>query len=157
MTPILEHVSGSDLPALVALERAGQAHPWSEASLRQACEDERTWVLGAFAAHDRQVLLGFASFYRLPFDTELQAITVLPEVRRQGVAGRLLRAGIEQARCWDSERLLLEVRASNRAAIGLYEQAGCGHDGVRRGYYAKAQGAREDALLMSLTLGAGKA
>ena len=43
---------------------------------------------------------------------------------------------------------MLEVRASNAAAIALYEQLGFQHVGRRRGYYPDG----EDACLMNLTL-----
>ena len=151
MTP--ERLTLGDLPELVALEREGQSHPWSQAQLHEALEDERAYILGVKEASGLQ---GFAVFYQLPFDAELQAITVVPGARRQGIATRLLERGIVQARAWGSERLLLEVRESNLAAIDLYRRAGFQCDGVRRGYYPADSG-REDAWLMSLELVAGKA
>ena len=148
-----EQLGLDDLPDLVALEGEGQPHPWSKAQLHDALVDERAHVLG-MKAH--AVLQGFAIFYRLPFEAELQAITVAPQARRQGIASALLAHGIAQARAWNSERLLLEVRASNQAAIAVYRRAGFLQDGVRRGYYRNGAG-REDAWLMSLPLAAGKA
>ena len=148
-----ELLIANDLPQLAALERESQPHPWTEAQLRQAFDDERARVWGAYGHAE---LLGFAVFYRLPFDAELQAITVVPQARRRGIAAALLDVGVAQAKRWGSERLLLEVRASNQAAIGLYVKAGFTHDGVRRGYYRDREG-EEDALLMSLALDAGKA
>ncbi|HET19983.1 MAG TPA: ribosomal-protein-alanine N-acetyltransferase, partial [Chromatiales bacterium] len=49
------------------------------------------------------------------------------------------------------ERILLEVRASNTPALGLYRSEGFCEDGVRKGYYP-ASGGREDAILMSRSL-----
>ena len=48
-----------------------------------------------------------------------------------------------------AEKMLLEVRASNSAAIGLYKKYGFVRDGVRRGYYRFPT---EDAWLMSRAL-----
>ncbi|MFC3290757.1 ribosomal protein S18-alanine N-acetyltransferase [Modicisalibacter luteus] len=153
MTQRPERLTLDDLPGLVALEREGQSHPWSEALLHEAFVDERAQVWGLKMTDG---LKGFAVFYRLPFDAELQAITVAPRMRRQGFATTLLETGIAQANAWGSERLLLEVRASNQAAIDMYRRAGFLRDGVRRGYYDSKEG-REDAWLMSLRLAAGKA
>jgi len=50
-----------------------------------------------------------------------------------------------------AKRCLLEVRASNAAARGLYRSLGFQVDGVRKNYYPAATG-REDALLMSREL-----
>lgn len=137
----------ADLEALEWLERQSQAHPAPRASLAAALGDAERVVLG-LAAEGR--LVGQAVVARQPFDAELESIAVLPAWRRQGVAGRLLAAVIDQARAWGSERLLLEVRAGNAAAIALYRRQGFGEDGRRRGYYPPLSGmAREDAVLMS--------
>ena len=46
------------------------------------------------------------------------------------------------------ERMLLEVRPSNAAAIAFYRQAGFTEIGRRRGYYPAHEG-REDAIVMA--------
>ncbi|WP_355659510.1 ribosomal protein S18-alanine N-acetyltransferase [Halomonas salifodinae] len=150
MMPELVRLVGGDLPDLLALERAGQLHPWSERQLADALADEAAWVWGI---RDGAALLGQAIVYRLPFEAELQAITVSPLARRRGLARRLLAEVIATAREWGSERLLLEVRAGNAPALALYRAAGFAEDGRRRGYYPGGAGApREDAVLMSLVL-----
>ncbi|WP_447554183.1 GNAT family N-acetyltransferase [Vreelandella sp. EE22] len=135
--------------ALAALETRAQ----SGAGLRfleEALLDADAVVLGYWEA---QALIGYALLARLPFEAELQAIGVLQEHRGQGVGRALLQGVIVKAREWQSERVLLEVREHNTAAIGLYVQAGFSVDGRRRGYYPAASAAgREDALLMSWTL-----
>jgi ribosomal-protein-alanine N-acetyltransferase len=55
------------------------------------------------------------------------------------------------ARRINMRRMVLEVRASNAAAIALYRSAGFEQIGLRRGYYPAANG-REDALLMGRVL-----
>nr|WP_299243859.1 ribosomal protein S18-alanine N-acetyltransferase [uncultured Halomonas sp.] len=153
MTPHLEPLTSQWLPRVIAIENAGQQHPWSCAQLQDAFEDERAALWGAFEDND---LVGYAVVYRLPFEAELQAITVDPRVRRRGIARALLGVVIAEAVRWGSERLLLEVRATNQAARTLYEQQGFSVDARRRGYYASGQalkaGQREDALLMSRCL-----
>lgn len=147
-----ERLTISQLAAVVALEAAGQVHPWSEAQLRQAFTDSRAQLWGVW---EGRVLLGYAVMYRLPFDAELQAITVVPWARRRGVANALLTRMIGLAEQWNCERLLLEVRESNQPARKLYARAGFACDGRRKGYYRNEEGRGEDALLMSLQLSAG--
>ena len=48
--------------------------------------------------------------------------------------------------------LTLEVRASNQAAIALYEKHGFHQAGLRKGYY---QHPREDAIIMTREFGNG--
>jgi len=47
------------------------------------------------------------------------------------------------------DRVYLEVRVSNSAAIGLYEKFGFKQSGTRKSYYRGPQ-SREDAILMEL-------
>jgi len=160
--------------SLAALEAA---HGWvtagSASQLVATLRDPVTRVVGLLAetneAMAEGVVAGYAVVARLPFEAELQAILVDRRWRGCGLARRLLAAVVDQAREWGSERLLLEVRAGNAAAIGLYRAAGFREDGVRRGYYPplrsgashapetppprQAGAVREDALLMSLAPG----
>jgi ribosomal-protein-alanine N-acetyltransferase len=76
---------------------------------------------------------------------ELENIAVLPEYRRRGLARRLLSALLKQARLQGAERIFLEVRESNLAAIRLYEAAGFQQLGRRREYYLNPT---EDALTL---------
>ena len=55
------------------------------------------------------------------------------------------------ARRHDMRRMVLEVRASNAAAIALYRRAGFSDIGLRRDYY-QAENGREDAILMGREL-----
>lgn len=153
MTPRLEPLTSQWLERVIAIENAGQLHPWSSVQLQDAFEDDRAVLWGAFEGRD---LVAYAVLYRLPFEAELQAITVAPEARRRGIARTLLEGLIVEATGWGSERLLLEVRASNQAARRLYEQQGFRVDGRRRNYYRDRDGRCEDALLMSLMLCAGQ-
>ncbi|SDM11406.1 [SSU ribosomal protein S18P]-alanine acetyltransferase [Franzmannia pantelleriensis] len=153
--PWLRTLDGDWLEAVERIEHHGQPHPWSRVQLMGALTDPQGSVWGVGVGEQAsEGLCGFAVLSRQPFDAELQAITVAPQVRRQGLAGRLVTALIDQAVGWGSERLLLEVRASNQAALALYRRSGFRDDGVRRGYYPPLNGcgAREDALLMSFPL-----
>ncbi len=155
--PWLARLDAEWLDAVERVERAGQAHPWSRVQLMGALTDVQgsVWGIGE-GERAGSGLRGFAVLSRQPFDAELQAITVAPQARRRGLAARLMTALLDEAKEWGSERLLLEVRASNLAALALYRRAGFGDDGVRRGYYpppaGRGPGAREDALLLSCPL-----
>ncbi|RDB44869.1 GNAT family N-acetyltransferase [Halomonas sp. DQ26W] len=121
----------ADLTRLVVLEQA-RPRPWTRSQLEKILTDETVCVLGVEVEGQ---LAGHAVAARLPFETELQAMLVAPAMRRRGLATSLLTVVIDQALRWESERLLLEVRASNSGAIALYRKAGFDEDGRRRGYY----------------------
>ncbi|MCK2042361.1 ribosomal protein S18-alanine N-acetyltransferase [Chromohalobacter sp. TMW 2.2308] len=148
----LERLAVAHLESVAALEEAGQVHPWRRATLAQALADDTLEVWGAWRD---AALLGYAVLAWLPFEAELQAITVVPHARRQGVAGMLLAHLVTRSRQGGAERLLLEVRESNAPALALYRRYGFSEDGRRRGYYppVEARGSeREAAVLMSVSL-----
>jgi len=76
---------------------------------------------------------------------ELENMAVLPAFRRRGAGSALLAALVAEARAQQAERILLEVRHSNQAAIRLYEQGGFELLGRRPGYYRDPI---EEALIM---------
>jgi ribosomal-protein-alanine acetyltransferase len=76
---------------------------------------------------------------------ELENMAVVRGFRRRGVGRALLETLLEAARAGGAERILLEVRTSNLAAIGLYGHAGFAELGRRPGYYRNPP---EDALIM---------
>lgn len=84
-----------------------------------------------------------------PLVCELDSLAVSPEARRRGLGSALLRAVLGWAAERGAGRLVLEVRASNAAALALYERFGLRTEGRRPRYYAHPE---EDALLLGTTI-----
>lgn len=146
-------LSSDHLAALLELEAAA-ASGMQPAALASALAVPDSRVLGTWqyaAKQEGRVLIGYAMVAIGPFDAEIEAIGVLPGWRRHGVAGLLMQALLELVTQAGSERLLLEVRETNRPAIRLYQAYGFMLDGRRKGYYPAGEGTagRDDALLMS--------
>ncbi|MDN3521310.1 GNAT family N-acetyltransferase [Halomonas ramblicola] len=144
--------------ALVETLEASAGWPLGGSPRRLAgtLDDPSTAVFGLMPgdALGLDALAAYAVVARLPFEAELQGLLVRQASRGHGLGRRLLAVVVDQARGWGSERLLLEVRAGNAAAIDLYRGSGFREDGRRTGYYPPPEpGAdREDAILMSLPL-----
>lgn len=96
-------------------------------------------------------MAGFAITQWVLDEATLFNIAVDPAYQRRGLGKKLLNHLIEQLQQRDIFTLWLEVRASNQAAIALYEQTGFNEVSVRRNYYPAHHG-REDALIMALSL-----
>lgn len=106
--------------------------------------DDRTWWM----AVENGELVGYAGA-RVTEDTaELLKIVVRQEQQRQGVGRRLLERVAYDAFNLASEKIMLEVRASNTHAQGFYKEAGFEEIGRRKGYYSDG----EDALVFSRAL-----
>lgn len=69
-------------------------------------------------------------------EVEILNIAVAPQWRRAGLGSRLLKHALEEARAEGAQRVFLEVRESNRAAIALYMRHGFQAAGRRENYYA---------------------
>ena len=83
---------------------------------------------------------------------EIYNVATKAEFRRHGVAGRLLTEFIEECRSKQVQTVLLEVRASNTAAIDFYRKMGFWEIGLRKNFYSAPP---EHALSMSLVLEQG--
>lgn len=92
---------------------------------------------------------GFAMAMHVAGTAEVEAVVTSPHHRREGIGLALLEAVIAWSRSAGAERLLLEARVSNKAALCLYGKLGFQKDGIRRGYYRNPE---EDAALLSLRL-----
>lgn len=95
---------------------------------------------------------GFALGRAIAGEAEILTIAVLPEARRRGVGSRLLSGILDLARRSGATRAVLETAASNAPAIALYRAAGFGTAGRRPGYYLRADGGKDDALLLEKDL-----
>jgi len=82
-------------------------------------------------------------------ELHINNVAIRPECRRQGIATHLLEAVLREGRRSSARMALLEVRAGNSAAQGLYRRCGFQVTGRRRRYYNQPA---EDALLMSRLL-----
>lgn len=142
----LRPAAEGDCPALAALARSVHSHPWSERQFRDSIlAGHHCWLLESASGE----VIASCVISLLFDEAEILDVAVAPEWRRRGVAAALLQHLLAQL---PAARALLEVRASNRAALSLYRKMGFSEDGLRKNYYPAANGAREDALLMSLAL-----
>jgi ribosomal-protein-alanine N-acetyltransferase len=101
------------------------------------------------AVEKRTAVVGFIGSRLVADELHVNNVAVRSEFRVQGIATRLLQTVLAQARGQGVSLAVLEVRAGNEAAQGLYERCGFAVTGRRRNYYNRPV---EDALLMSLSL-----
>lgn len=94
---------------------------------------------------------GFALSRAIVAEAELLLLATLPEVRRRGVGGALLRSVLRDAIDRQASRLYLEVRSGNEA-IRLYQSAGFQKVGERKGYYRGVGGNLFDAMTFERVL-----
>ncbi len=109
---------------------------WGELAQRS-----RTYLV----VEDDDVVVGYAGLLVNGPEADVQTIGVAREAQGRGIGRMLLTALVDGARDAGATALLLEVRADNASAIGLYTAFGFERIGVRRRYY---QPGDIDALVM---------
>ncbi len=135
-------------PDIARMHAALFAEGWSEASILQTLSHPGSVAMIAGAGTPRQIG-GFALAQAAADEAEILSIGVIPGWQRQGVGSKLLQGVKRAAIKSGAKRLYLEVAQSNAAAIALYKKAGFDETGRRKGYYAKAGVAAEDAIVLS--------
>lgn len=149
----------SDLYEVMELEESSFTEPWTRKMfLGELRGNAFATNLVARAAEDvpggagfsSGMLLGYVMFWVVFEELHMMNLAIRPEARRLGIGRRLVRHALSVGELRGARTALLEVRASNEAAIALYQDLGFVKKDVRRGYYDHP---REDAVIMVLQKG----
>ena len=138
---MIDRLQEKDIDQVAQIEAEIFSVPWSIKSFKDALASEQNIYLKAET--DGQIV-GYCGIWTSFESADLCNIAVKKEFRKAGLGQKLLEAGIQEA-AKGVERILLEVRQSNKAAIRLYEKNGFQTIGLRKSYYTKPV---EDAILM---------
>jgi ribosomal-protein-alanine N-acetyltransferase len=140
----------SDLEDVAALEAQIHAAPWTIGNFRDALAAGYAVRVGL--RENRIVAYGVLMLG--PGEAQILNLSVVPEARREGLGRTLLRQFVDDARWLNAAQIFLEVRASNLAAIALYENEGFAPVARRLAYYPGPhfESPREDALVMRRAL-----
>lgn len=132
-----------DIDAVLALDDLCFHRPWTRAEYERELADPARCFL--YVAREHGATIAYCSFWRIFDEIHVNNFAVHPAARRRGVGRALLGHVLAEAAALGAPHATLEVRASNVAAIALYESAGFVRAGLRRGYYTHPV---EDALVL---------
>ncbi len=138
-------VTEADLPALTEFEAKCFNDPWSCASLQMLT---RNGGIGLICLADGQPV-AYCGALTVLDEADILRIATLPELRRHGIASRLLNTLADQLCAVGISRITLEVRESNLPARALYLSSGFTEIGLRKDYYNRP---RESAVIMEKRL-----
>jgi ribosomal-protein-alanine N-acetyltransferase len=133
----------NDLAAVIAIEQSAYDFPWSPGIFADCMRvGYRCCVV-----EDQDRVCGYAIYSVCVDEAHLLNLCVSPSRRRSGFASVLLDHVLRELMLAGIDRVFLEVRPSNKAALRLYTREGFERVGRRPGYYPAEQG-REDALVL---------
>ena len=138
--------SAADLDAIVALEAQAFTNPWPRETLVWELTNSdvtRIYLLRS----DAGAVVAFCVCWVVFDELHINTLAVAPDERRKGLATLLLRRVLAEALKEGARKATLEVRASNTAALALYERLGFRVTSTRPRYYTNPD---EDALILWL-------
>ncbi|MGC4027511.1 MAG: ribosomal protein S18-alanine N-acetyltransferase [Steroidobacteraceae bacterium] len=145
---LIRDMGFDDVDAVVALERASYAFPWSEGIFRDCL---RVGYYCCIVELDH-LIIGYAVMSSGAGEAHVLNLCMDQRYRCRGIGGALLAHLLEFAKSTGAEDVYLEVRPSNTVAVRLYQSRGFAQIGIRKGYYQAVDG-REDAVVLRKRLG----
>lgn len=145
----LRPMRSADLDRVLAVEERAYSFPWTRGNF---IDSLAAGYLAELLVDDRGELVGYFVAMVGVDELHLLNLTVSPDRQRQGHAGTLLDTLERHCHARRLPALWLEVRAGNARARHVYRRRGFAEVGVRRSYYPAGHAAREDAIVMRLTV-----
>lgn len=142
----IEEAAAADAGAVYAVGALCFADAWREETVRRDMAGAHSLY---FTARRGAEVLGYACYWFVADEAQLVNLGVVPEMRRQGLAARLVEAGLAAARARGMASMYLEVRVSNTGAQALYRRYGFTVQALRKGVYDLP---KEDGYIMARPL-----
>lgn len=144
---IISQIEACDFERLYEIEQQAHLVPWSLGTLKNNQGDR---YLNLKLIENNQII-GFAICQTVLDEANLFNIAILPNYQGCGFGKLLLDKLIFQLKEKGVQTLWLEVRESNPARF-LYEKIGFNEVDIRKNYYPKPSGGRENAVVMACYL-----
>jgi ribosomal-protein-alanine acetyltransferase len=130
-------------------------------AIQAACPEIAQWTrwdyvrvargeMAGWVAEEQKSVVGFIVARQIAKEIEILNFAVSPEMRARGIGALLLQESLAWAKTVEATAAILEVRASNAAALRFYEQHNFQVVGRRSRYYISPP---EDALLLTAKIG----
>jgi ribosomal-protein-alanine N-acetyltransferase len=136
-------ITSADVEAIVETQNAcPEIAQWTTWDYDRVARGE----MAGWVAEDAGGVRGFLVARRVAAELEILNFAVRADSRRRGIGRALLHAALDWGKSFHAEKAMLEVRASNLAALCFYERFDFQVAGRRLRYYASPV---EDALLLT--------
>ena len=140
-------MSAEMLPLILVIENQSYPVSWSEQIFKDCIKSNYLCQVLKIDG----TIAGYYVVQNIIDEYHILNICVAPDFLTKGLGRLLLNAILKRAEAAAMNRILLEVRASNKVARKLYVSSGFHIIGKRKGYYPIFEG-REDAHVMELAL-----
>lgn len=141
---IISDCREQNLERIYELEINNSYNPWTKKMFMDEFANKSSFLK---IANFQNNIIGFI-IYRINIDeAEIMNLVIDAHCRNNGFGEKLLLYAVEDIKLLCANKIFLEVRDSNKAAIKLYTKNGFKKYNIRKNYYTV-----EDALLMKKIL-----
>lgn len=133
-----EHLEG-----VLRIEKVSFPTPWPFNTYAKELKDND--LAHYYVCLEQKEVIGYMGMWLIIDEAHITTIAVHPEHRGRYLGKRLLGELMRRAMILGADKITLEVRPSNQAALNLYRWAGFTQAGIRKGYYPDT---KEDAIIM---------
>ena len=131
-----------DLDRVSQIESECFSTPWSRNAFEDILDNPSALYM---VAEENGYIIGNCGIIAAVGEGDICNVAVDKDFRKRGVGEKLVSEVMKAAsKELNVEAFTLEVRASNKAAISLYEKLGFVSEGIRPGFYTAP---REDAMI----------
>ncbi len=139
-------LSAASAPVMYDIEQSVAHAPWSQTLIQS---EFNLPYSRSYGVKSDSLLVGFIVAHFLAPEGHILNLGVMARWQRQGVGKLLVDTVLNEAVKAAVQKVFLEVRSSNTAAIKLYEGLGFKKQGIRKKYYSDNN---EDALVYVIEL-----
>jgi len=140
-------IDEADVERILAIQAAcPEIAQWTRWDYERVARGE----MAGWVAEEEKSVVGFIVARKIAREIEILNFAVSPEMRSRGVGAMLLQESLAWAKTFEATHAILEVRASNAAALRFYERHNFEVVGRRPRYYISPI---EDALLLTAKIG----
>lgn len=143
---LIRKMQEKDLDEVCRIEEETFSIPWTKEAMAASLKNEDNVYL---VAEYNGKIAGYCGMWGIAGEGQINNVAVDKCYRGKGIAFRMMKAFIEEARKKNLTEFTLEVRESNLAAIRLYEKSGFKKEGVRKDFYDSP---KENAIIMWLRI-----
>ena len=143
----IREMSHDDLPLILDIERRSYDFPWNH----NIFHDCQSAGYNCIVLSQQERIVGYAILSIAASEAHVLNLCVDPDFRALGYGGLLLDELLHYARSAQVKEVFLEVRPSNKIAIGLYLKRGFYQIADRKEYY-QANNGRENACVFAKKL-----
>lgn len=139
---VIRLMNENDIAEVIKIENEIFSLPWKKDDFLRSIKNQANIYL---VVELEEAIVGYCGLWGIVDEGHINNVAVAKEHQNKGIAYKMLKKLIEEGIIQGLKYFTLEVRASNKAAIHLYEKLGFKTVGIRPNFY---NAPKEDGIIM---------